>query len=107
MKAEPSEIKIESPTAIRPILISRYCGLKSPLVAEGPLSAKENNSKFSESRRDADFEFVAGAHGTVRAVKPAFPVPTHRLGAIIWKVEWTANECVGTALLALTGVDDV
>ena len=25
MKAEPSEIKIESPTAIRPILISRYC----------------------------------------------------------------------------------
>ena len=107
MKAEPSEIKIESATVIRPILISRYCGLKSPLVAEGPLSAKENNSKFSESRRDADFEFVAGARGTFRAVKPALPVPTHRLGPIIWKMEWTVNKCFGTARLALTGVDDV
>ena len=35
-------------------------GLKSPLVAVGPLKFERNKFKFSESRRDADFEFFAG-----------------------------------------------
>ena len=33
-------------------------GLKSPLVAVGPFKFERNKFKFSESRRDADFEFA-------------------------------------------------
>ena len=41
-------------------------GLKSPLVAVGPFKFERKKFKFSESRRDADFEFVTGAHGNTR-----------------------------------------
>ena len=81
-------------------------GLKSPLVAVGPLKFERNKFKFSESRRDADFEFLRASTWHGPGGKTGVSRTDSPLGAIIWNVDCTANKCIGPALLAVTGVDD-